>query len=259
MELNGERSHLQLPQYEQCRHVLLRKLQTLNEAWDDFIAAWIGYGLALDGVDNNGPLLDVVKKMANRLEEQDMWRFNRSAGPIAFTLWILKRIGHPVPVEARRQLIERIHSCNPDNKWSVLRDPEQVFLLALGANAIDDDWTGGYLIKIARSQIKFGSLRRKILYAAALRELGERVELRWAQPDGLPGEEADIIGLVWWVERYGGDKAQAWNAFKTIAWRLALECEQALDVHRILTVPEIVMLYEALAIERNLLGNSHPF
>ncbi len=80
---------------------------------------------------------------------------------------------------------------------------------------------------------------------AALRELSEEV----TPPEGVPADEWDVIGLLWWAEKYQGDKKQAWERFSSIAERIALEPENALDTQRILREPEIAMLYEALVAE----------
>ncbi|WP_105317563.1 TIGR02391 family protein [Thermus tenuipuniceus] len=65
----------------------------------------------------------------------------------------------------------------------------------------------------------------------------------------MPADEWDVIGLLWWAEKYQGDKKQAWERFSSIAERIALEPENALDTQRILREPEIAMLYEALVAE----------
>lgn len=229
---------------EEIRRVLFTKANAMSEDLDPFIVAWLGYAFSVDGLENNQPLLDLVNRMERWLQE-DAWSYERNLGPIAFTLWLLKKTRRPLQQKFVNQFVDRVRSLDADKKLSLLRDPEQVFLLALGASAIGDDSAKSRLIEVAREQRKLGSLQRKILYGAALRELGEQVSL----PNGEPTDEGDTICIVWWAERYQGDKKQAWECFSGIAKRIALEPENALDAQRILREPEIAMLYEAVGAE----------
>ena len=229
---------------EEIRRVLFRRAQGIDDGWDPFIAAWLGYAFGIDGFENNQPLLDLLERMERWLEE-DAWSYERNLGPIAWYLWLLNKTGQRFQQECVAQFAANVHALNADKKFSLLRDPEQVFLLALGASAIGDDSVKSRLIEVAREQIKLGPLRRKIVYGAALRELGEEVGL----PEGVPADEGDVIALLWWAEKYQGDKKQAWERFSSIAERIALEPENASDVQRILREPEIAMLYEALVAE----------
>jgi len=229
---------------EEIRRVLFRKTEAINDGWDPFIAAWLGYAFSIDGLENNQPLLDLLNRMERWLQE-DVWSFERNLGPIAWYLWLLKKTGQSLQQEFVAQFADRVCSLDADKKLSLLRDPEQVFFLALGASAIGDDCAKSRLIEVAREQIKLGSLRRQILYGVVLRELGEQLSL----PNGEPADEGDLISLVWLAEKYQGDKKQAWERFSSIAERIALEPENALDTQRILREPEIAMLYEALVSE----------
>lgn len=230
---------------EEIRRVLFRKAGAINDGWDPFIAAWLGYAFSIDSVEHNQPLLELLNRMKRWLEEGDVWSYERNLGPIACYLWLLKKTAQSLEQEFVAQFVDKVHATSPDKKSSILRDPEQVFLLALGASGIGDDSTKKCLIKLASEQIKLGSLQRQILYGAVLRELGEEVNL----PNGEPADEGDIIGLLWWVEKYQGDKKQAWERFSSITERIALEPENASDAQRILREPEMAMLYEALVAE----------
>jgi len=91
-----------------------------------------------------------------------------------------------------------------------------------------------------------GLLRKRILYVAALRELGEGSAVI---PQDDPQDAGDIITMVWWAERYGGDKNDLWIKFSNIKENISLDEESASDTQRILSVPEIAMLYEAVTKE----------
>lgn len=229
---------------EEIRRALFRKVEAINDGWDPFIAAWLGYAFSIDGPENNQPLLDLLNRMERWLEE-DVWSYERNLGPIALILWLLKKTGGSIQQEFVAQFVDKVRALDADKKLSLLLDPEQVFLLVLGATAIGGDSAKSRLTEVAREQIKLGRVKRQILYGAVLRELGEEVSL----PNGEPADEGDIIGLLWWAEKYQGDKKQAWERFSSITERIALEPENASDGQRILREPEIAMLYEALVAE----------
>lgn len=226
---------------QHIRQVLLMKAQMMGNEWDPFVAAWLCYALSLDGIENNRPLLDLLDRMQRWLEE-DAWSYERYLGPIALCLWLLKRRGDSLREEVISQFADKVAALEADEKLSLLRDPEQVFLLALGASAVNRDPVKGRLIDVSNDQIKLGPLRRRILYAATLKELSQQMTV----PDLEPRDEGDIISLVWWAEKYQGDKQAAWERFSSIAEQIALNPEEASDTQRILTVPEMAMLYEAV-------------
>jgi len=187
---------------DEIRRVLLAKKEALANDWDPFVAAWICYALAVDGSENNQPLSELRDRLLGWLETEDAWQYQRNLGPIATTLWLCHKTGQILKPAIAEQLSARVQQLNADEKWSPVRDGEQVFLLALGFQGTEDDQAKSHLKNIAARQIKRGPLRRRVLYAAAIRELGESVPCR----DNNPQDEGDIIALVWWAERYGGDK-----------------------------------------------------
>lgn len=229
---------------QNIRQVLLTKANAADDEWDPFVAAWLCYARSIDGIENNQLLLDLLDRMRRWLE-QDVWSYERSLGPVALCLWLFKKKGDWLPQELMTQFENRVVALSVDDKLSLLRDPEQVFLLALGASAADNDPIKTRLIEVSNVQMKLGPLRRRILYAAALKELGQQVTV----PDREPADEADIIGLVWWAEKYQGDKQQAWECFGSITERIVLTPEEASEMQRVLTVPEMAMLYEAISRE----------
>lgn len=236
---------LNFHQWKQAiRLALLAKAETVATAWDPFEAAWVCYALSIDGIEYNQPLLDLLDRMRRWLEE-DVWSYERNLGPIALSLWLLKKTGDLPQPEFIDQLMKRVVALSTDEKLALLGDAEQVFLLALGIGVTDNQPAKEHLIKISREQMHSGPLRRKILYTAALKELGQNV----TAPNLKPNDEGDIVGLVWWAEKYQGNKREAWDRFSSVAERIALEPESDSDSQRILSVPEIAMLYEAVSQE----------
>jgi uncharacterized protein (TIGR02391 family) len=241
----------------EIRQVLLARLQSLANGWDPFVAAWICYALAADGIKNNQPILQLRERMQRWRLEEDVWKYTRNIGPMALLLWLSEDCNPDA--QLAEKLSRTIKQLDADDKFSPLRDGEQVFLLALGVRVGADEEASAYLKDLVAREMQRGSLRRRILYAAALRELGETTSC----PAGEPQDEGDVIALVWWTERYGGDKYGQWAGFYTIQERIALDIEAASEGQRVLTVPELALLYEAVARETeysdpNLLFESYP-
>ncbi|GAB4370765.1 MAG: hypothetical protein Kow0042_13170 [Calditrichia bacterium] len=229
----------------ELRRVLLTQMQSLADVWDPFIAAWTCYAVSADGIENNLLLAELCERMRRWIEEENIWAVQRNIGAIGLTLWLCEELHCDLKAEIAAQLSERIQQLNADETWSPLRDPEQVFLLALGFKRIENEPTKEHLKNISLQEIRRGPLRRRILYAAALRELGEHIDC----PHIDAQDEGDIIALVWWAERYDENKHEQWERFSSIQDRIALAAENASDTQRILSTPEIAMLYEAIVKE----------
>jgi len=228
----------------QLRQALLARKESLANDWDPFVAAWVGYAFAVDGNENNQPLSELCDRLRGWLYSEDLWEYQRNLGPIAATLWLCREIEESLKVEIDKQLSEKIVSLTADEKWSPLRDGEQVFLLALGLGHAANEQAKSHLRDVAKRQYVKGPLRRRVLYSVALRELGEEV----VSPQDDPQDEGDIIALVWWAERYGEDKYAQWQRFASIQERIAIE-EILSGAGRALGVTEMAMLYEAIAKE----------
>ncbi len=235
----------------ELHRVLLDHVGSLSTTWDPFAAAWLIYALSADGVSNNQPLSELIGRMRRWVEEESVWDAHRNIGPVAATLWICEKAHQTLLSQSgiAGALGEKVLHLNAEEKWSPLRDPEQVFLLALGFQAVEGEAVKNHLKGICKREMQRGPLQRRILYAAALKELGEQV----ACPYGEPQDEGDIVALIWWVERYGGNKHEQWERFGSIQDRIAVNASIAQCSQRILTLPEIAMLYEAVAQE-----TSHP-
>nr|BAL57128.1 hypothetical conserved protein [uncultured prokaryote] len=226
------------------RQVLLAQAETVEDEWDPFVAAWLCYALSLDGIENNQLLTGLLERMKRWLEE-DAWSYERNLGPIAFALWLFKERGDSLPSESAGELVRKVCALNADDKLSLLRDAEQVFLLALGIGAVEDESAKQHLIRIAKEQMRLGPYKRRILYAAALKELNYQV----LAPELEPADEGDVISFVWWAEKNNGDKHQAWERFSSIADSITLDPVGASEAQRILSVAEMAMLYEAMSKE----------
>jgi len=244
-------------QYQrELKQALLVRRDQLGTEWDAFIAAWIAYALSREGIQDNVPLAELADTLRRWVSEDQSWKYHRNLGPIAFYCWLKRQIDRPCDVTLVTKLSARVKSLQSDGKLGLLSDPEQVFLLALGLSAVEESATSSgeakaRLIEAAKQEVKKGPLRRKILYAAALREMGEGINVQEQDPQ----DAGDVVALVWWAERYGDGlkKNEQWRRFASVKDMIALDMNGAGEVQQPLSVPELAMLYEAVCREA-----SHP-
>ncbi|RLE43149.1 TIGR02391 family protein [Candidatus Woesearchaeota archaeon] len=234
--------------HQYCKEIkkeLLARKESLANDWDGFLAAWLVYGLSMDGLENNLPLSDLVTRMEQWASQKENWKPQRNFGPLAFLCWLQKQTGKTCDADLIAILSERIQGLNVDDKLSLLRDPEQVFLLALGLGVIEE--VRARLVEVAKRELMRGPLRRRVLYAAALREMGESVKV----PTQEVQDAGDLVALVWWAERYPGElkKDEQWQSYSNIIESVSISSNEAGDSQRVLTVPELALLYEAVCRE----------
>jgi uncharacterized protein (TIGR02391 family) len=163
------------------------------------------------------------------------------------------------------QQIERLLQGQKDHKFSPVNDPEQFFPIALLARSLEEAplHLVDLLTKSAQERLK-GPLKRRLLYQAALRELDEAVSLPTVSTEDAV-DPGDIIALVWCWERYGaqGERAMWWEAFESIKEQLSFGRNGGREGVRVLSPPEMALLYEALTRETtnpdpNLLFDLYP-
>lgn len=231
--------------WSKLKQMILSKKELLASEWDPFVAAWVCYSLAIDGIGNNQPLIELCTMMEKWLTDDAVWDYRRNLGPIALIIWLWKERGLEVQASIAARLSQEIQRVFIDDKLSILRDPEQVFLLALGLQGAKDESAKNYLKKVAEREVNRGPLRRHMFYAASLKELGESVPYPFEEHQ----DESDVIALVWWAERYGGDKYEQWKRFGTIEDHIALEQGTDLVEKRNLSITEMAILYEAVTKE----------
>lgn len=230
---------------QELKTALLAKKKSLAEEWDGFAAAWIGYALSREGVEDNIPLRELSTRLKDWAKENRGLESLRDLGPIAFVCWLQKQLGEPNDSMIVAKLSAKVTTQSADEKLGLLRDPEQVFLLALGLRA--DEQAKKHLVKVAEDQMNKGPLRRRILFAAALRELGESVEA----PAGESQDAGDVIALVWWAERYPGQfkRDVQWKSFANMLETISIEADTNSEFQRMLSVTELALLYEATCLQ----------
>lgn len=227
---------------DEVKRALLARKNELDQEWDPFVASWLAYAFLCETGAPSLLAQEVFKRLEAWSQEESAWNFRRNIAPLLFLIWLEKRFNH-VPDDA---FVERVtvllKTLNPDDKFSPLRHPEQVFLMALGISEIKGQ-DGNEFTSAISSQLR-GSLARQILFTAALRELGQKRRL----PISEPRDVTDVLALLWWAERYGEgvDRSVWWSKFESLADTVLLHKAEEFDTRRVLSEWELVLLYEAL-------------
>jgi uncharacterized protein (TIGR02391 family) len=239
---------------EELKKVLLARRDQLDTEWDAFTSAWIAYALSQEGIQGNAPLKEIAVTLQRWRGEEQSWEQHRNLGPLAFSCWLERQMGTSCDDTIITRLSTKVKSLRDDYRLSLLRDPEQVFLLALclsvvkeGTSSVEEAKTR--LIQAAKQQVSKGPLKRRMLYAAALREMGERHSD--SESEQNPQDVEDMIVLVWWSERYGDGmkKNEQWHRFASMREMLSLDPNKASETQWILSAPKLAMLYEAVCRE----------
>jgi len=250
---------------EEVKQAILERITRLDSEWDPFAASWLAYALSQDGFEANQPLQGLVDRLALWADKDEAWAARRNLGALCFLGYFLSKMGKEVPGFTDRVLkqIERIEE-QKSHKFSPVNDPEQVFPMALLISSLEEvsQSLKDSLKEIARKRMQ-GTLKRQILYGAALRELGEVIPPPASTGD--VGDPGDVIALVWCWERYGvsGERAKWWGAFENIKDGLSFYQDEVREGTRVLSTSEVSLLYEALTRETvnpdpNLLFDLYP-
>jgi uncharacterized protein (TIGR02391 family) len=234
---------------DQVKRAILEKKALLASNYDPMIAAWLAYALIQDGVGQNPPLHEIIESLKRWRWTSDVYR-GRDLGSYAMLGYLLKTQSCDLPIEIVHAM-ERITDIDPENRFSPLKDPVQLFMVSLflgPSGSLSKIRT--FLVDCIRGQMN-GPPQRQILLSAALRELG--IESYLPALAETPIEVGDVIALIWWCKRYEQERecGKIWNTLEnlldTIAYSDTLS-DGAGDM-RVLHVWEIAMFFEALKRE----------
>ncbi|MGB8216271.1 MAG: TIGR02391 family protein [Candidatus Methanoperedens sp.] len=237
---------------EHVRQAIFHRKASLGTEWDPLIAAWMAYALLQDGLDQNPHLSELIQDIERWAQNEEVWNIGRNLGPLCLLGYLQQLQGLLSPENASR-LLGQIRVADSESKFSPFRAPEQIFLVALLISSLDNapDDAKKLLISIIGNQLN-GPLQRRIMFLAAGNELGMEGQL-YIPPD-TSTDAGDVIGLIWWHERYGKseERNKWWKAFDNISDTISVTEESATNETseiRILSSWEIAMLYEALVKE----------
>lgn len=237
---------LNLFQYQdEVKRALIARKNDLDLEWDPMVASWLAYAFACETRARSLLLEELAQRLEVWTQGEDVWQSPRNIGPLFFLVWLRKKQGiqlEAIYAEKATQMFAHLYP-NADDKFSPFRSPEQVFLIALGISALERDELREQFAQILASQIR-GTLARRLVYIAALRELGKENRL----PSAEPADVTDVLVRLWWVEKYGddADKHLYWSQFEGIADTILLDRIEEFDTRRVLSEWELAMLYEAL-------------
>lgn len=237
---------------ELVRQAIFQRKASLGAEWDPLIAAWMAYALMQDGLDQNPHLLELIQDIERWAQNEEVWNMGRNLGPLCLLGYVQQLQGLLAHENASR-VLEQIRVTDSESKFSPFRAPEQIFLVALLISSLDNaaDDAKKLLINIIGNQLN-GPLKRLVMFLAAGNELGMEGQL-YIPPD-TSTDAGDVIGLIWWHERYGKpeERNKWWRAFDNISDTISITEEAATNETseiRILSSWEIAMLYEALVKE----------
>jgi len=242
----------------QIKLELLQKKAELDLNWDPYIAAWLAYAFYNEGVKDSLVLSEIVQSLSTWSENEHVWEQKRNLGPLSMIIYLTEHVSE----ELIENLSSQVENIYPNNKFSILRDPEIVYFLALGVGKHKDKCgkTIKHLYDITEKQMS-GPLKRRILYCAVLKELDTEVKPELKEPQ----DPSDLISLVWWAERYDDtlDRVKLWEQIDAVKDQLAFSASEAVEFQTILSVGELCLLYEAVNKEivhpdPNILFNFYP-
>ncbi len=236
---------LNLLQYrDEVKRALLARKNELDQEWDPFVASWLAYAFLREGGVSSLLTQEMFKRLETWSQDESAWQYRRNISPLLFLVWLQEQFDHTPDKNFVGKVLDALLNLNPDNRFSPLRHPEQVFLMALGLSFLKRRRKAkSHFVNAIAVQVK-GSLARQILYAAALREIGATYTL----PPFQPADTTDILVMLWHAERYdeGIDKSHRWAQFESTAATLLLYKSEEFDTRRVLSEWELALLYEAL-------------
>jgi uncharacterized protein (TIGR02391 family) len=238
---------LNLYQYrDELKRALLARKNELDQEWDPLVASWLAYAFARERDSRSLLLEELFQRLDAWSQEQEAWQSERNTGSLLFPLWLRRQLSLPVEKTYAEKAVQMLQTLKPDNRFSPLRSPEQVFLIALGVSAVERVDTKEYLRHIIPLQMK-GSLARQVMFAAALKEVtGSQTLLSLSEPKDI----TDIITALWWAERENyPDRSKYWSQFSGSVDTILLYKADEFDTRHILSEWELALLFEALVQE----------
>jgi hypothetical protein len=227
---------------DEVKHALLARKGQVEKVWDPFIASWLAYAFVDETDLHSPPFQDLFQRLDVWSHKEDAWEWKRNIGPLFFIAWLRKQQNLPISEIYTTKAIQMLENLKPDDRFSPLRAQDQIFLIALGVSAMSQVRAKEYLRSFIPSQIK-GTLARRIMYCAALKEIGWNYPLFLSKPEDI----ADIIALLWWVKRENiPNKSQYWTQFAKNMNEISLYREDKFTKKRILSDCELALLAHCL-------------
>lgn len=234
---------LNLYQYRnEVKRALLARKAEMDQEWDPFVASWLAYAFTSESNPQSLLLQETYQRLEVWTQDDNVWQTGRNTGPLFFLMWLRKQLGRSTSEEYAQKTKQLLLRLSVDDKASPLRQPQQVFLIALGIAALEQEEVSNNFISIISSQVR-GTFARQILFIAAIKELSGQ----YMMPSLKPADVTDIIAALWWAERYEkGYRSQCWSQFASSVDSISLYRTDEFDTRQVLSEWELAMLYEAI-------------
>jgi len=179
---------------------VLRRLESIDVSGQPFDGAWLLYGMSALGLKEENVF-------ATTLNALGKWSATRAAGtrerdlaPLCLCHFLSQEAG--VKTHTVQKVREILNGAlkTLGRKFNVLNDPDQLFFVSL-LNSVLDSKTKESLVEFAKKSAT-GRVSRKVLFRAALVELGNSIQQ--GEIEGLdPGSDPDdVVSVLWIVKRY---------------------------------------------------------
>ena len=149
---------------DKVKRALLARKSEVEQEWDPFIASWLAYAFVCEQDSQSLLFQELFQRLDAWSQEENAWQSKRNIGPLLFLAWLRKQQNLPVSETHTHKAIQMLQTLNPDDRFSPLRSPDQVFLIALGVSATDQVEAKEYLRSFIPLQIK-GTLVRLAIVA----------------------------------------------------------------------------------------------
>ncbi len=235
---------------EEVRQAIAQQIKRLlDKEWDPFEASWLAYALSQEGFEGNQLLQALLDRLERWAKEDGTRAVQRSIGPLCFLAYFLFKNNKNEP-DLETIVLNKIEElCQGINhKFSPVNDPEQMFPVALLVGTSGKEPHRDTVVKAIQARLN-GTLKRRILYAASLRELSKTVSI--VTQGDEPNDPGSIIAMVWFCERYEGEREKWWKSFESIRETVSLNSVENVESSYVLSAAEIAMLYESLVRETN--------
>jgi len=234
---------------DKVRREILNRIEKMYVYDYPVDVCWLAYALAME--EDNIMVQRIVRELENWALSEDAGKKNRDLGALSLYAFLKgeSNVENTV-VEKIKVLLDKNISKFIIRKFNVLNDPGQIFCISLVKNLLEPS-IKDKLREIIKRNIN-GSLTRKILFVAALIELGEDPE-EFKRVLVVEGEERfeDVLTYLWLIERYrdvfSEDVLKYWMMFEKIYPYLETE-EEGEDKFNI-SNRDMAFLYEAILRE----------
>jgi len=231
---------------EKVRREIGKRIADLEIGTHPLDSAWLLYALSLDGKENNPIFEQYMNLLEKWASSEEAGKKKRDIAPLSICGFLTTK--SEIKETIVRKIKELLEGVFPkvSTRFNILNDPEQVFCVSLLLKNYND--LKKKIINTIKKNFK-GRTSRKVLFIAALIELGENPEDLISELKS-PQSIEDVISVLWLHERYRnivkGNLFKIWKSFDSIYPNIELERTEEGPV---LSNRDLTLLYEAVLRE----------